>query len=70
MIHKVTKTYYSLSCDRCGCTLENDEADDGLFADYADMEDKALNEGWQEVDGHYLCGECVNYKNKPYFEED
>ena len=52
MIHKVTKTYYSLSCDRCGCTLENDEADDGLFEDYADMEEKALNEGWQEVDGH------------------
>lgn len=70
MIHEVTKTYYSLSCDRCGYTLENDETDDGLFEDYADMEDKALNDGWQEVDGRYLCGECVNYKNKPYFEED
>lgn len=70
MIQEVTKTYYSLSCDRCGYTLENDETDDGLFEDYADMEDKALNEGWREVDSHYLCGECVNYKNKPYFEED
>lgn len=70
MIQEVTKTYYSLSCDRCGYTLENDETDDGLFEDYADMEHKALNEGWQEVDGHYLCDECVNYKNKPYFEED
>lgn len=70
MIHEVTKTYYSLSCDRCGYTLENDETDDSLFEDYADMEDKALDEGWQEVDGYYLCGECVNYKNKPYFEED
>ena len=70
MIHEVTKTYYSLSCDRCGCALENDETDDGLFEDYADMEDKALNEGWREVDGHYLCDECMNYKNKPYFEED
>ena len=70
MIHEVTKTYYSLSCDRCGCALENDETDNGLFEDYADMEDKALNEGWQEVDDHYLCDECMNYKNKPYFEED
>lgn len=70
MIQEVTKTYYSLSCDRCGYTLENDETGDGLFEDYADMEHKALNEGWREVDGHYLCGECVNYKNKPYFEED
>ena len=70
MIHEVTKTYYSLSCDRCGCALENDETDNGLFEDYADMEDKALNEGWREVDGHYLCDECMNYKNKPYFEED
>ena len=70
MIQEVTNTYYSLSCDRCSCTLEHDETDDGLFEDYADMEDKALNEGWREVDGHYLCGECVNYKNKPYFEED
>ena len=69
MIQEITKTYYSLSCDRCGCALENDETDDGLFEDYADMEHKALNGGWQEVDGHYLCGECVNYKNKPYFEE-
>ena len=60
MIHKVTKTYYSLSCDRCGYTLENDETDDGLFEDYADMEHKALNEGWQEVDGRHLCDECVN----------
>ena len=70
MIQEVTKTYYSLSCDRCGYTLENDETGDGLFEDYADMEHKALNEGWQEVDGHYLCDECMNYKNKPYFEED
>ena len=70
MIQEVTKTYYSLSCDRCGYTLENDETDDGLFEDYADMEDKALNEGWREVDDHYLCDECMNYKNKPYFEED
>ena len=70
MIQEVTKTYYSLSCDRCGYTLENDEIDDGLFEDYADMEDKALNEGWQEDDGHYLCDECVNYKHKPYIEED
>ena len=60
MIHKVTKTYYSLSCDRCGC----------VFEDFTDMEYRALNEGWQEVDGHYLCDECVNYKYKPYFEED
>lgn len=70
MIHKVTKTYYSLSCDRCGCAFENDETDDNLFEEFTDMEDKALNEGWQEVDDHYLCGECLNYKNKPYFEED
>ena len=70
MIQEITKTYYSLSCDRCGCTLENNETDDGLFEDYADMEDKALNEGWREVDDHYLCDECMNYKNKPYFEED
>lgn len=70
MIQEITKTYYAISCDRCGYTLENDETDDGLFEDYAGMEDKALNEGWREVDGHYLCGECVNYKNKPYFEED
>ena len=33
MIHKVTKTYYSLSCDRCGCAFENDETDDVLFED-------------------------------------
>lgn len=70
MIHKVTKTYYSLSCDRCGCAFENDETDDVLFEDFTDMEYKALNEGWQEVDGLYLCDECVNYKDKPYFEED
>ena len=70
MIHKVTKTYYSLSCDRCGCAFENDETDDVLFEDFTDMEYRALNEGWQEVDGNYLCDECVNYKDKPYFEED
>lgn len=34
MIHKVTKTYYSLSCDRCGCAFENDETDDGLFEEF------------------------------------
>lgn len=70
MIQEVTKTYYSLSCDRCGCAFENDETDDVLFEDFTDMEYKALNEGWQEVDGLYLCDECVNYKDKPYFEED
>ena len=37
MIHKVTKTYYSLSCDRCGCAFENDETDDVLFEDFTDM---------------------------------
>ena len=42
MIHKVTKTYYSLSCDRCGCAFENDEIDDGLFEDFTDMEYRAL----------------------------
>lgn len=60
MIHEITKTYYAISCDRCGYTLENDDTDDGLFENYADMEDKALNEGWREVDGLYLCDECVN----------
>ena len=70
MIQKVTKTYYSLSCDRCGRAFENDEADDGLFEDFTDMEYRALYDGWQEVDGRHLCDECVNYKNKPYFEED
>ena len=70
MIQEVTKTYYSLSCDRCGCAFENDETDDVLFEDFTDMEYRALYDGWQEVDGHYLCDECVNYKNEPYFEED
>ena len=70
MIHKVTKTYYSLSCDRCGCVFENDEIDDVLFEDFTDMEYRALNEGCQEGDRHYLCDECVNYKDKPDFEED
>ena len=69
MIHKVTKTYYSLSCDRCGCAFENDEADYVLFEDFTDMEYRALYDGWQEVDGRHLCDECVNYKNEPYFEE-
>ena len=53
MIHKVTKTYYSLSCDRCGCAFENDETDDVLFEDFTDMEYRALYDGWQEVDGRH-----------------
>lgn len=50
-------TLSGLRCDCCGHEFENYEGF-SCWEDFSDTEDKARDDGWNDVDGKMLCPDC------------